>query len=435
MAVLSFALEVCMGHATHWIQSAGALWRGHVPGQLVVQFTNACNARCPQCGMRVTSGSRRSTLATDAVKRIIDKAAARGFQAISFTGGEPFLYIDALVELIEHAGRAGIPYIRSGTNGYMFAHPERPDFDDRVRALADRLAATPLRNLWISIDSADAATHETMRGFEGVIEGMRRALPAFHERGLWPAANLGITRFAGGRPPWSREPGRLASECREGIARFFEQVADLGFTMANLCYPMSCEDAAASETIDAVYAATSTEDLVRFTPAEKVRLFDALLDVVPRYRHRLRIFTPLSSLYALGRQHNGARTAVYPCRGGIDYFFVDARDGQFYPCGYRGREPLGRLDERTAAPQPVEDAPHCTACDWECFRDPSQLFGPFLDLARRPLSAARRLVGDRPALWLWLEDLRYYRACGLFDGRRPPDMAALEHYGTAYRRA
>jgi hypothetical protein len=66
---------------------------------------------------------------------------------------------------------------------------------------------------------------------------------------------------------------------------------------------------------------------------------------------------------------------------------------------------------------------------------PVPALGPLLDLARRPLSAARRIVGDRPALRLWLEDLRYYRACGLFDGRRAPDTAALERFGAAYGRA
>lgn len=64
--------------------------------------------------------------------------------------------------------------------------------------LAERLSKTNLRNLWISIDSADASTHEQMRGLHGVIEGIKIALPIFHEYGIFPAANLGINRNMGG---------------------------------------------------------------------------------------------------------------------------------------------------------------------------------------------------------------------------------------------
>jgi len=34
----------------------------HIPGQLVVQITNGCNASCPQCGMRVPERFKRSSL-------------------------------------------------------------------------------------------------------------------------------------------------------------------------------------------------------------------------------------------------------------------------------------------------------------------------------------------------------------------------------------
>ena len=93
---------------------------------------------------------------TGELSRVVD----RGIKAISFTGGEPLLDVDHLIELIHRAGDAGIPFIRTGTNGFVFRHPERADFNDRIARLADRLAATPLRNFWVSLDSADAAEHD-----------------------------------------------------------------------------------------------------------------------------------------------------------------------------------------------------------------------------------------------------------------------------------
>jgi MoaA/NifB/PqqE/SkfB family radical SAM enzyme len=187
-----------------------SILNNRVPGQVVIQITDRCNARCPQCGMRATESFTRSTLATDAIKRIIDAAASRGVQAISFTGGEPLLDLPRLVELIRYAGDAGIPYIRTGTNGFMFRHPEKPDFSNRVSRLVDQLANTSLRNFWISLDSAVDRVHEAMRGFP---RGGGR-----HRRG--PADFSPGRHLPGGQPGhqpqcgWRRDPSAASQRFR-----------------------------------------------------------------------------------------------------------------------------------------------------------------------------------------------------------------------------
>ena len=172
--------------------------KGRSPGQLVIQLTDRCNARCPQCGMRATNLFYRRVIDLDDAKRAIDHAAMGGVQAVSFTGGEPFLVMDALLNLIRHAQAAGIPFIRTGTNGFFFAHDSEARLMDRVKNIAEALAATDLYTLWISIDSSLGRTHESMRGLSGMISGIKKALPLFHACGLYPAANLGINRNMGG---------------------------------------------------------------------------------------------------------------------------------------------------------------------------------------------------------------------------------------------
>ncbi|MDL1968608.1 MAG: glycosyltransferase [Deltaproteobacteria bacterium] len=169
-----------------------------IPGQLVIQLTDRCNAFCPQCGMRVTKKFKRSTLSADNVKRIIDAAAQKGVNVVSFTGGEPFLFLDRLVMFIKYAGEAGIEYIRTGTNGFMFANHHSAHFESRVKKVAETLVSTLLRNFWISIDSAVPSVHEQMQGLPDVIAGIEKALPIFHEQGIYPSANLGINRNVGG---------------------------------------------------------------------------------------------------------------------------------------------------------------------------------------------------------------------------------------------
>jgi MoaA/NifB/PqqE/SkfB family radical SAM enzyme len=414
------------------------LWHDRIPGQLVIQLTNHCNGRCPQCGMRATEPFRRSRLSVDQVKRIVDAAVARGIDVISFTGGEPLLFMDDLTTLIQYASDAGVKYIRTGTNGFLFTGPWDSRFASRVARIADKLAAVPLRNLWFSIDSTDAGVHEEMRGLPGVIEGIRKALPLFHERGIYPTANLGINRNMGGRCPEDLSiPSSPTQVCsredfyhhfRRAFTRFYEFVIELGFTLVNSCYPMSMDKTAEGANLGPVYAAESSDRVVRFSSEEKAVLFQALLDAIPQFRSRIRIFSPRCALHTLIAEKEGRPHISYPCRGGTEFFFIDAATGDTYPCGYRGKENLGKLWQLSGRPHGATGP--CTSCDWECFRDPSILLGPVLMAATHPLRLARSFSRDRTFFDLWKEDASYYLACDFFDGRKPPDFSKLEQFAS-----
>lgn len=187
---------------------------------------------------------------------------------------------------------------------------------------------------------------------------------------------------------------------------------------------MSMDGHARTGDLQAVYAAESQEDIVSFSRAEKTILFQALMDVILEYRSRLRIFSPLCSLLALVRQYDGrADASVYACRGGVDFFFIDARNGATYPCGFRGKEDLGGYPRADFGA--VETVRSCRRCDWECFRDPSQLLGPFLELFEKPAALVGKLLADAQLRRYWLADLKYYRACDYFNGRMPPNPRRL----------
>ena len=176
------------------LREIALLLKGRIPYQLVIQYTDRCNAQCPQCGMRASENYRRSTLSMDKVKRIIDYAATQGVKAISFTGGEPFLYFDEIVSLLKYAKEAGIKYTRTGTNGFMFTESDSVNYRSRITKIAESLADAGIYTLWISLDSAVPALHEAMRGLPGVVAGIEKALPIFHQHGIYPSANLGINR-------------------------------------------------------------------------------------------------------------------------------------------------------------------------------------------------------------------------------------------------
>jgi MoaA/NifB/PqqE/SkfB family radical SAM enzyme len=399
------------------LRDLGAIFFGASPGQLVIQITNYCNASCPQCGMKKEAPIPRFRLREAGIKNMLDQCAKQGINAVSLTGGEPFIHIDLILELLDYGARRGIRYLRSGTNGYMFAPGGKPAETGELARFAQALAATGIRNFWISLDSADPRTHETMRGLPGVVEGIRRALPLFHAQGLYPAANLGINRHVAGAsiPPLAgaEDEARFLEAFTAGFTAFFSKALELGFTMANVCYPMSSVQAGLAEERP-VYGAISGDAAVDFSPVELRLLFRALLEVIPRFRDRIRIFSPLSVLYALSRE-DGA--PLFPCLGGTAYFFADCKDGRLYPCGYRGDEDMGD-DLAAALRRGRKTKPFCLKCHWECFRDPSQLFGLARYMIRHPVLCLVKKRIDPRMPRLWFADMAYYIRHDFFNGRR-----------------
>ena len=406
---------------------------GHTPGQVVVQITDRCNARCPQCSMRVSNRFHRKTLDKQTLYKIIDAAGKKKIKAISFTGGEPLLMLDDLCDYINRAGANHIPFIRTGTNGFLFTHSCHPGFKDKISRLAQTLSATPLGNFWISMDSSDSETHETMRGLKGVVSGIQKAIPIFHDAGLFPSVNLGINRNLGGDLTRSLDPRDFSPQdygkavyktYAKAFSLFYQTVIDLGFTIVNVCYPMSVETG--SSDLKAVYKASTTDTIVAYTREEKQMIFMALRDTIPKFRDQIRIFSPLTALNALVDQYGNTPRITSPCQGGINYFFIDAQTGDTFPCGFRGQENFGKFWRMNRAGHPL--APDCRQCDWECFRDPSELSAPILDLLSTPLSFAQRLGSNPGFLRIWANDLVYYRACHYFNGRKAPDYSRLKRF-------
>jgi len=407
-----------------WLAVAGDLLRGRAPGQAVIQYTDRCNASCAQCGMRRQNPEPRTHLGVERAGALIERLAARGVRAISLTGGEPLLYLSDIAALAGIARRAGVVSVRTGTNGFLFQEHGKPGFADKIAGTAACLLQSGINAFWISLDSPEPSVHERNRGLPGVVEGIGKGLPVFHDQGLYPAVNLGLGRLVGGETPLRIEAGEddaaFTERCEQALSRFFTFALELGFTTANVCYPMRDTGPPGYAP---VYAAADGGETMDFTAGETTALLTALGRTIAAFRGRLRIFAPRSSILALLARHENAPRRGHGCLGGRDFVFVDAKDMRLYPCGYRGDEPMDEFPSGKV--RPMERDTECDLCDWECFRDPSNLFGPLLALRRSPVAALRRLFADSGWARTWLEDLAYFRACGWFDATRPPRLARL----------
>jgi hypothetical protein len=172
----------------------------------------------------------------------------------------------------------------------------------------ERLAESGLHTFWISIDSADPVVHEQMRGLPGVIDGIEIALQIFHAHGIYPSANLGINKYIGGLSQnHSTAPPEFFTFYRDAFQKYYNLVIHLGFTIVNVCDPMSIEENNRNG-LRAVYGTTAAGGITRFTLAEKALVFEALYHTIPEFRHRVRIFSPRSSLFSFRQHHVGGET-------------------------------------------------------------------------------------------------------------------------------
>ena len=105
---------------------------------------------------------------------------------------------------------------------------------------------------------------------------------------------------------------------------------------------------------------------------------------------------------------------------------MDAQNGDAYSRGYRGAENLGKYWDLDAASGALSQA--CYRCDWECFRDPSELFGPLLEGVRRPFNLMRKFSKNPRYFKLWFSDLHYYNARAFFNSRMAPDYGRLRNF-------
>jgi mycofactocin radical SAM maturase len=138
---------------------------------LTWELTYACNLACAHC---LSSSGRRDPreLTTSEAKGLIDEIAAMQIFYVNIGGGEPMVRRD-FFELIEHAvaQHVGVKFSTNGT---------RID-----RTAAQRLANIDYLDLQVSIDGADAATSDRIRG-KGSYDSARRAMDHLRDANFGP---------------------------------------------------------------------------------------------------------------------------------------------------------------------------------------------------------------------------------------------------------
>ena len=138
---------------------------------LTWELTYACNLECIHC---LSSSGRRDPreLSTEQAKQVLDELAALQVFYINIGGGEPMVRRD-FFEIVEYSVAKGIG-VKFSTNGAYI---------DKDKA--KHLTEMDYLDIQISLDGADAATNDVVRGV-GSYDTARRAMDNLASAGFGP---------------------------------------------------------------------------------------------------------------------------------------------------------------------------------------------------------------------------------------------------------
>jgi radical SAM protein with 4Fe4S-binding SPASM domain len=128
----------------------------HAPFLVVWNFTYKCNLKCKHCYSN--SGiDPKMELSTEEAMKIVDQLADFGVTSLAFSGGEPLMRKD-FFDVACYAVESGL-YVSLATNGTLLTEEN-----------AIKLKETGVHYVEVSVDGANAKTHDFFRGKDGAFE-------------------------------------------------------------------------------------------------------------------------------------------------------------------------------------------------------------------------------------------------------------------------
>jgi SynChlorMet cassette radical SAM/SPASM protein ScmF len=152
-------------------------------GQIYFYLTEGCNLACRHCWIapKFDSQAKLPALPVDLFEKAIIEAKPLGLQGVKLTGGEPLMH-PHFTELLEIVSRSGLS-LGLETNGILC-----------TKEVASEIGKNPKRHVSVSIDGANAETHEWIRGVEGSFEAARDGVKNLVASGTHPQIIFTVMR-------------------------------------------------------------------------------------------------------------------------------------------------------------------------------------------------------------------------------------------------
>ncbi len=151
------------------------------PRLIFWEVTKGCNLRCIHCRATATELSSTNDLPTTKALNIIKQISQLSLPILVLSGGEP-LFRDDIFELARYARECGLR-VALATNGTLVS-----------KEVAHKIVDAGVRRVSISLDGADAATHDAFRGIPGAFDKALHGLRNLKELGMSVQINMTIAR-------------------------------------------------------------------------------------------------------------------------------------------------------------------------------------------------------------------------------------------------
>lgn len=168
--------------------TTGAGKKEFIPRLIFWEVTKGCNLRCVHCRATATELSSPNDLSTPRALDIISQIAGFCSPILVLSGGEP-LYRPDIFQLARFATEKGIR-VALATNGTLV-----------TKDVARKIVDSGVRRVSISLDGADAHTHDTFRGIPGAFEAAVYGLRNLKELGMSVQINMTIARHNASQLP------------------------------------------------------------------------------------------------------------------------------------------------------------------------------------------------------------------------------------------
>jgi radical SAM protein with 4Fe4S-binding SPASM domain len=151
-----------------------------IPRSVSLEMTYACNLRCKHC--YVEAGAKQDgELNTTEMLGLLEKLKAAGIKEINVTGGEPLVRND-IFEILDYSFSNFKTVLL--TNGYGINE-----------GIGQKLSKYRNMLVQLSLDGANAKTHDHLRGIDGSFDRVLNAMELLSKNGLRAVASMTVTSF------------------------------------------------------------------------------------------------------------------------------------------------------------------------------------------------------------------------------------------------
>ena len=155
---------------------------GVPPLRLVAwETTRNCNLSCIHCRASATCGPYSGELDTQASFRLLEQIAEVAKPIVILTGGEPLLRED-IFDIAKYGDTLGLKMVMAPNGTLLTAD------------IARRLAESGIQRISISLDGANAESHDRFRGVQGAFEGALRGIAHAKSAGIQFQINTTVTK-------------------------------------------------------------------------------------------------------------------------------------------------------------------------------------------------------------------------------------------------